>query len=52
MTITNIRQQRSISGFPGTAFALCQWFENDALMEKWFDVIVLESAKETVQRTV
>ncbi|SUD78546.1 YodC family protein [Pseudomonas putida] len=52
MTITNIRQQRSISGFPGTACALCQWFENDALMEKWFDVIVLESAKETVQRTV
>ncbi|WP_010225198.1 YodC family protein [Pseudomonas donghuensis] len=47
MTITNIRQQRAISGFPATAFALCQWFENDALIEKWFDTIVLETAKET-----
>jgi uncharacterized protein YodC (DUF2158 family) len=46
MTITNIRQQRSISCFPATAFALCQWFENDAFMEKWFDTIVLQAAKE------
>ncbi|MFJ7789339.1 DUF2158 domain-containing protein [Pseudomonas sp. NPDC096925] len=45
MTIINIRQLRSISGFPTTTFALCQWFENGTLMEKWFDSVVLETAK-------
>ncbi|WP_423246459.1 DUF2158 domain-containing protein [Pseudomonas plecoglossicida] len=48
MTIINIRQLRSISGFPTTTFALCQWFENGTLMEKWFDSVVLETAKKRV----
>ncbi|MEX5364770.1 DUF2158 domain-containing protein [Pseudomonas guariconensis] len=44
MTVGNLKEQRAILGFAASTFVLCQWFENERIMEKWFDAAVLQPA--------
>lgn len=51
MTVGNLKEQRAILGFAASTFAFCQWFENEHLMERWFDATVLKPTTHDTQET-
>ncbi|WP_046856096.1 YodC family protein [Pseudomonas sp. CCOS 191] len=51
MTVGNLKDQRAVLGFSASTFAFCQWFENEQLMERWFDSAALQPADHDTQET-